>query len=696
MRERWAGLAIVVLMLAAVAAPRAAISCLDDAECDNGLFCDGTEQCVASVCQPGTPPVVSDGVECTYDYCDEVADVVVNANGPHGVPGLALPPIQIGQWSAVIDWPLQATHAALLPTGKVLWWRSGQGTGVYLWDPVTDMLENLPAPEPTRSLLCSGHVQMWDGGVLNAGGIANFIGQPEPAGAAVFDPWSETWTVANDLVTGRFYPSTTVLSDGRVLVTGGWSDRFAMIDVEIPEVYDPRLGTFTPISTAQLALSRFPEAFVLPDGSVFTSGPEADPAILDPSTWTWQPAPISGVNAGERSSAAEYRPGRILRIGEGDGLAEWIDMTDPSPVWRDAGAMKYPRKRADLVLLPDGTVLMMGGGLGGDAVPECAVHDLELWDPSTETWTPLASMTRPHLHHKSALLLPDGRVLLAGGENGTVPGGEKNAEVYSPPYLFKGPQPTLSVLPPGRVFYGDTFQVESPEAASIASVVFMRPGSVTHNFDQSQSYRPLSFARTGDTLDIVAPATVHDAPPGYYMLFLVDSFGVPSIAEFVQLAIDTDGDGYLDQEDNCRDVANGAAEAGVPGVGDQTDTDLDGAGNACDVDDDGDGLDDVVETNDGNYVSPTATGTNPLLADSDGDGLDDGAEVNTYGTSPVESDTDGDGISDGQEILGGTDPLDRNDPNPVPSLSRGLLWLLVAAFVAHGLRSGGRRRVGSP
>ena len=162
------------------------------------------------------------------------------------------------------------------------------------------------------------------------------------------------------------------------------------------------------------------------------------------------------------------------------------------------------------------------------------MHAAEAFDPADGQWTTWASMAQPRIYHSTAILLPDGRVLVAGGENKHIGGGERNYEIFSPPYLFQGSRPQITTAPTA-VGYGTDFVVFTPDAASVAQAVLIRPASVTHNFDQNQRYVPLSFIETAGSLELSAPADGNVAPPGYYMLFLVDGAGVPSAASFVRL-----------------------------------------------------------------------------------------------------------------------------------------------------------------
>jgi hypothetical protein len=158
-----------------------------------------------------------------------------------------------------------------------------------------------------------------------------------------------------------------------------------------------------------------------------------------------------------------------------------------------------------------------------------------LWSPTTETWQTLSAASIARLYHSTALLLPDARVLTAGSGNDGPAVNQTRAEIFSPPYLFKGPRPTI-VGAPGLIQYGAPFSVSTPDAASIASVSLIRPGAVTHSFDEDQRFLSLSFTAGAGSLTIQAPANANLAPPGYYMLFLVNNAGVPSVAAFVHFS----------------------------------------------------------------------------------------------------------------------------------------------------------------
>jgi hypothetical protein len=189
--------------------------------------------------------------------------------------------------------------------------------------------------------------------------------------------------------------------------------------------------------------------------------------------------------------------------------------------------------------LPDGNVLVTNGGQttsSSDAAH--AVHQAELWAPATQQFSRVASMVTPRLYHSTALLLPDARVLVAGGggyeDYYQASTDQLSAEIYAPPYLFKGARPTISSAP-STIEYATTFTVTTPDAVQIASAALVRLGAVTHAFDQNQRYVPLTFQQTTGGLTVQSPSTANLAPPGYYMLFLVNSTGVPSVASIIKV-----------------------------------------------------------------------------------------------------------------------------------------------------------------
>jgi hypothetical protein len=207
--------------------------------------------------------------------------------------------------------------------------------------------------------------------------------------------------------------------------------------------------------------------------------------------------------------------------------------------------MSVARRQLNATLLADGTVLATGGtnSSGFNTAPtDSRVLAAERWDPATETWTSLASMTHNRLYHSTALLLPDGRVLSMGSGQPAATGlsDDYTGEIFTPPYLFSAdgtlaPRPTITSAP-ASVSYGSGFAVTTPEAATIVRATWIRLSSVTHAFNQNQRMNRLSVTVTGPSSVMVsAPSGPNLAPPGHYMLFLIDNHGVPSVAKIIQI-----------------------------------------------------------------------------------------------------------------------------------------------------------------
>lgn len=441
--------------------------------------------------------------------------------GP-GAPPPPPPEATLGQWSAVFPAPIVQLHLHLLPNGRVLSW--GRNGDPQVWDPATGGFTTVPAP---AWLFCAGHDFLPDGRLFVAGGhISDDHGL---ANANVFDAAS-AWQVEPAMAQGRWYPTATTLADGQVLVMAGRDEAGAI--VTIPEVWTG--SGWRRLTTADQGSEYYPRNFLAPDGRVFYAGEDQPSRWLDVNgTGSTTDGPRRNFTGGRGyGSAVMYAPGKILYVGGGDPptkTAEIIDLNQPNPAWTYTGSMTFARRQMNATLLPTGEVLVTGGTSGsGFTNPVGAVHAAELWNPATGTWTTLASNAVTRVYHSATLLLPDGRVLHTGSGDGGGAADERNYELYSPPYLFRGARPTITSPTPGAVGYGQTVFVETPNGSEIAKVTFIRLGSVTHAFNMGQRLVPLSFGQGAGGLSVAIPASRTTAPPGPYMLFLVNANGVPS------------------------------------------------------------------------------------------------------------------------------------------------------------------------
>ncbi|GIW40899.1 MAG: hypothetical protein KatS3mg076_1476 [Candidatus Binatia bacterium] len=430
--------------------------------------------------------------------------------------GVAYRCTQAGSWTDPFDLPLVGIHGALLRTGKVLYWsypQDGVGAEAWLFDPSTQALTEVPVD---RDVFCGGHSFLDDGRLLVTSGTDDEFTGDCCAGLRdthIFDPATETWTRVEDLAAGRWYPTNVTLGDGRVLVFSGL-DETAESNPTV-ELYTPGSG-WSLVAGADRHLALYPFLFLLPTGEIFHAGPEETSAWFDPATATWAPGPVKARAHYDGTSVLLPGLERILVAGGGKP-AEILDLGDPSPVWRETKKRLRRPRHTNSVLLPDGNVLLVGGGRGN-----------VLFHPPTETWVPLARLGKPRRYHSTALLLPDGRVIAAGTD------GNRTAEIFSPPYLFRGPRPEITSAP-ATISYGTVFSVSTPDPSPIRRVALVRPSAVTHSFNQDQRYVELSFSVAGGGIEAQAPADGNEAPPGYYLLFLVDDLGVPSEGTFVRL-----------------------------------------------------------------------------------------------------------------------------------------------------------------
>jgi hypothetical protein len=459
-------------------------------------------------------------------------------------------PSEVGQWQPPQEWPVIAIHAALLPNGRVLHYSypdGGPGSNAKTWDPVTGEFEDAPVD---TDLFCSGLALLPDGRVFVTGGNdydCTFQGRQD---THVFDFRQGTWTQLGDMSVGRWYPSNVALPDGSQLILSGLDRQCTTTPVM--ERYSPGGGLeVQPGGERFTAL--FPRLHLLTNGEVAHVGPEPDTFVYDPvgDAWSYVDSTLDGDRYDGTSFRMPGAPDTIVACGgnryEPPGApatqsCEKIDFSDPDPAWQPTGSMNFGRAHFNPVLLPDGKVLAIGGGLAQtDDLYGEPVLNAEMYDPATETWIELPAQVYGRMYHSTAVLLPDGRVISAGQDSGE---GAYAGEIYEPPYLFRGPRPTIGSAP-SEVTYADTFVVTTPQAAAVTSVVLIAPTTVTHSVNTGQRYIELPFTLSGPgELSVTAPAGGAEAPPGFYMLFVVDGDDVPSVASWLGLATEIFADGF--------------------------------------------------------------------------------------------------------------------------------------------------------
>jgi hypothetical protein len=472
--------------------------------------------------------------------------LVVLAQGTLRVLPASADPAQIGQWTAPFNIGVKGIHSQVLPNGHVLLFSypvGAVGTSAVEWDPATRTYTNV-SMDTQRDAFCSGHDLLPDGRVFATGGHLYNASDPakheDGAGVTntdIYDPSTQTWTPGPQMAEARWYPTNVELGNGHVLIFSGQKDP----TTKSPEVeeYNPSTNTLSTLpSTATKALPVYPRMTLLSNGKIFLSEPSKGTQLFNPATnlWSWVGNTLFANARTEGSTVLLPGLEKVLIAGGRNSItgatntAEVIDFSQTKPKWQFTGSMTYARAFANAVLLADGTVLEVGGGTGGSYANP--VYTAERYDPATGTWSTMAAQVAPRIYHSTAMLLPSGQVLSAGMDKGSY---QFTAELYSPPYLFQGARPTISAAP-SSVGYGQSFDISTPDAAKITRVALIKPGSATHSLAQDQRYVDLTFSQSsGGHLSATAPPDGNDAPPGWYMLFILDNSGAPSVASWVDV-----------------------------------------------------------------------------------------------------------------------------------------------------------------
>jgi len=477
-----------------------------------------------------------------------------------------LPRAEAGEWSAAQTWPVLGVHVTLLPSGKVLAYDAsnhhlwGESTNPRVWDPLaTSFGPELDPYHTTGSeLFCTGFELLWDGNLTTSGNQPNVhADSPDrDRNSNRFGFRNSGWSRNADTNSYRYYPSNAVLANGDMVAFSG-TDATAPVEVF---KFD---GSWRALSGAPLTqnFNYYAWGQSLSSGRLFYPGPDSQMRSFD-LTANGAVASPGARDALNRNygSYAMFAPDRFLvtgGVGEVDGgggtpggasvaSAVVIDAGGLATSVTSTGSMAFARRMHTATILADGQVLVTGGFSGVAAQGQIelqqtmAVHSAELWNPTTNQWRTLSSQNYPRLYHSTALLLPDGRVLTAGGGMPwNFSANQRNGQVFSPPYLFAAdgsaaPRPVISYAP-DSLGYGHSFKITLGSASNISKVHLIKLGTVTHAQNFGQRLVPLAFSTNGTTLTSMLPGNPNLTPPGYYLLFIVNSAGVPSVGRMVQV-----------------------------------------------------------------------------------------------------------------------------------------------------------------
>ena len=493
--------------------------------------------------------------------------------------------------------PISVIHAALLHTGKVLFIADAYSPDTVLWDPedpvpatafrllsgtATGLVRTVGGIVRTDRLACAGHSFLSDGKLLAVGGDA-----PLRATAWKFNPASEQWESAGTMAHARWYPTTLTLGDdsGRVLIASGSTTSNGLTPVPEMEIYEESSNSFIPVwgpggpgdTTANRAFPKlYPGLHLAPNGAILhtrvgdRSGTDRSALFtftgVDRGQWTDVTEIASDLDRLSGMSALLLKqlptdPDRVLAVGGGSAAtAQTLAVVDipasPTSVWLTGTFPDaLPRISPNVVVLPNGQVFICGG-LPASGAPLNGGACMLYTPPAGVGLGSVAMMDTlqyQRQHHATALLLPSGRVMVTGDTSYTI-------EIFSPPYLFdavgapiaESARPDITSFPdPGVgavVLHGSTFEIGTSNAANIDRVVMVKPMAVTHQTDTEQRVIRLSHTVTGtNALSVTAPDgrvypygaggghTHAVAGRGYYMLFLLNTAGVPSRAKFIRL-----------------------------------------------------------------------------------------------------------------------------------------------------------------
>jgi hypothetical protein len=368
--------------------------------------------------------------------------------------------------------------------------------------------------------------------------------------ASIFDPVKQTYEKVTSMNYARWYPTLVTLADGTVVTVAGL-DGNGDVDAGHTEIYNPSTDVWTDRKDLNRVWPTYPSLSLTASGKLFYSGANTGygdqkvgrtPGLWDLATNAFTPfANLPDPTLTETSMSVLLPPAQnqTYAIFGGGGVGDspvvtartaTIDLNDPNPTWERGPDLTVPKRYPDVVTLPDDTVLVTNGA---EAYRDKDSKTAEIYHPDTRTFTPAADPKIGRDYHTEAVLLPDGRVATFGSNPLKLNAFETRVEVYSPPYLFKGPRPQIQAAPE-EVGFGSTIDIAADQ--SIAKVRLVRPSAVTHMTDTAPRSGAADIVSQGNGhLKVTIPTNQNILPSDWYMMFVVNDAGVPSVAKWVHV-----------------------------------------------------------------------------------------------------------------------------------------------------------------
>jgi large repetitive protein len=458
---------------------------------------------------------------------------------------------QLGLWSGITTWPFVFASVSNLPDGRLLAWggnntnffNGGFNTYAAIWNPANNQITSINHND--HSMFCAIPTMLEDGRIFVNGGD----GTRERV--SIFDWRTNLWTRAEDMERGRWYPGSVALPNGKVFTALGEPG-----DV-YPEIWTPGQG-WTVLNGANLQApilnftgynhNWLPYFHLAPNGNIFHSGPTQQMNWINPSgSGSIANAGINNAWYPKYAAAVMYDKGKILVTGGQLGgnnftvtnQAQVIDLNSANATRTQVASMAYARKFHNAVVLPTGEVLVVGGTTVGVEFDDSGtVLAPEIWNPATGVWRTVADISVPRNYHSVATLLTDGRVWSGGGGLCGCDSDHPDHQVFTPPYLYTSSgtlaaRPTITTAP-AQVVAGQTINVQA--TASLAKFSLIKMAGLTHNMNSDLRYLSVPFtAPSSGQYQLTLDSNRNVLTPGYWMLFALNSAGVPSVAKVIQV-----------------------------------------------------------------------------------------------------------------------------------------------------------------